>query len=402
MNPAVQSDTYDTDVLIVGAGPTGLALATTLMRGGASALIVDKLEHGQNTSRAAVVHAHTLEVLADLGVTNRMESAGLKLTRFTLRDRDRQLVSLSFDKLPSQFSHLLMLPQDVTEGILREALAEAGSRVRWGCSLETLTHDDSGVTATLVSASGTQTIRARYVVGADGTNSLVRRTAGIGFSGSSYEDSFVLADVDMEWSHGRDEVMLFFSPAGLLVVAPLPGGRFRLVATFDDAPEKPGLADAQALLDARGPTQGSARVTAVHWSSRFRLHHRVADQYRNGRMFLVGDAAHAHSPAGGQGMNTGLVDSWVLGKLLVDVLAGRKQDACLDQYETMRRPAALKVLGLAGRLTAMATVKSAFGRRMRNTFLTFAGRLPAARRRLQLDLSGLSRRSSAELTEVRC
>ena len=389
---------FHTDVLIVGAGPTGLILATTLLRAGVSTIIVDKLATGQNTSRAAVIHAHTLDELNELGIATKLEHQGLKLTRFSLRDRDRRLVDLSFDKLPSEHSHLLMLTQDVTEQILRDHLADAGRHVRWGCNVQALTEIPGGVEATLLSAPGvTETVRARYVVGADGVNSLVRKTAGIGFTGESYEDSFVLADVEMDWDHGRDEVMLFFSPAGLLVVAPLPGGRFRLVATLDDAPEKPGLADVQALLDARGPTRGGARITHVQWSSRFRLHHRVADEYRRGRFLLVGDAAHAHSPAGGQGMNTGIVDACVLGKLLTAVLVHGREDAHLDLYESLRRPAAQQVLGLAGRLTRMATVKSRIGRRARNMFLRVVGKVPSMRRKLQMELSGLSRRPAAQV-----
>ena len=135
----------------------------------------------------------------------------------------------------------------------------------------------------------------------------------------------------------------------------------------------------------------------VHWSSRFRLHHRVADAYRRGRMFLVGDAAHAHSPAGGQGMNTGIVDAVVLGKVLAEVLHGRKDETYLDEYERLRRPAAEKVLGLAGRLTAMATVEGATKRRMRNALLRTVGLLPPFRRRLQMQLSGLARRDCADL-----
>jgi 2-polyprenyl-6-methoxyphenol hydroxylase-like FAD-dependent oxidoreductase len=388
---------FDTDVLIVGAGPTGLALATTLHRAGVSALIVDKLETGQNTSRAAVIHAHTLEVLDAIGVSKDLAREGLKLTRFTLRDRDRKLAQLNFDKLPSHYAHLLMLPQDVTERILREALAEASQRVRWGSSVETLSQTAEGVEAVVQSRTGRETLRARYVIGADGMNSLVRRTAAIGFSGSHYEDSFVLADVEMEWGLGRDEVMLFFSPTGLLVVAPLPSGHFRLVATLDNAPEKPGVADMQALLDARGPAQRAGQISRVHWSSRFRLQHRVADHYRAGRFLLVGDAAHVHSPAGGQGMNTGLVDAVVLGKMLVEVISGRRDAKFLDEYERLRRPAAIQVLGLAGRLTNMATLKSAPGRLMRNAVLRTVTRLPMVRRRLQMELSGLSRRAATVL-----
>jgi len=397
MQSANETDQVDTDVLIVGAGPTGLALAIRLVRAGVTPIVVDKLTSGQNTSRAAVIHAHTLEVLEQLGVSDRLLGEGLKLARFSIRDRDRTLVRLRFDTLPTPYACLLMLPQDRTEQILRDALAEARGTVCWGSTVERLRETADGVEATVATPSGQRTIRARYVVGADGMRSLVREAAGIGFTGASYEESFVLADVDMDWSHGRDEVMLFFSPKGLVVVAPLPGGRSRIVATLENAPERPTLADVQALLDARGPTRGRATVSRVHWSTRFRLHHRVADRYRSGRLLLMGDAAHVHSPAGGQGMNTGLVDACVLGGLLADVVTGRRDQRMLDQYESLRRPAAKQVLGLAGRLTHMATMKRAPQRLLRNMLLRIVNRLPAARRRLELGLSGLSRRSAAKI-----
>lgn len=387
----------DTDVLIVGAGPTGLALATMLMRSGITPVIVDKLTTGQNTSRAAVIHAHTLEVLEQLGVSERLANKGLKLAQFSIRDRDQILVRLRFDTLPTPYNCLLMLPQDMTEKILAEGLAEAKGAVHWGCTVESLIETSDGVQATVVSSEGRETIHARYVIGADGMHSLVRQTAGIGFTGEAYEESFVLADVEMTWDHGRDDVMLFFSPTGLIVVAPLPNGSYRIVATLDDAPKEPGVADIQALLDARGPTRGTAKVLQLHWSSRFRLHHRVADQYRRGRFLLMGDAAHVHSPAGGQGMNTGLVDACVLGRILSEVISKRKDDSYLDKYETLRRPAAQQVLQLAGRLTHMATMTSAPKRFVRNIVLRTLGLSPIFRRRLEMNLSGLSRRAAAEL-----
>lgn len=388
-----------TEVLIVGAGPTGLALATMLMRSGITPVIVDKLTTGQNTSRAAVIHAHTLEVLQQLGVSERLVNKGVKLAQFSIRDRDRVLVRLRFDKLPTPYNCLLMLPQDMTEKILNETLAEIKGAVRWGCAVESLLETPEGVHATLVSSEGKQTIHARYVIGADGMHSLVRQTAGIGFTGDAYEESFVLADVEMNWEHGREEVMLFFSPAGMVVVAPLPNDRYRIVATLENAPQEPNVADIQALLDARGPRRGTAKVLRVHWSSRFRLHHRVADQYRRGRFLLMGDAAHVHSPAGGQGMNTGLVDACVLGRILSEVISNRKDDSYLDQYETLRRPAAQQVLQLAGRLTHMATMKGAPKRFVRNIVLQTIGLSPILRRRLEMNLSGLSRRAAAELHE---
>jgi len=396
------ADTYPvnrlvTDVLIVGAGPTGLALATTLSRSGINHVIVDKLATGQNTSRAAVIHAHTLEVLESIGVSERLVHEGMKLAKFSIRDRDQVLARLHFDTLPTKYACLLMLPQDKTENILAEALSKSKGTVRWGCAVDALTETSSGIDASVVSNDGTQTIHARYVVGADGMHSFVRQTAGIGFSGTSYEESFVLADVEMIWDHERDEVMLFFSPAGLVVVAPLPNGRYRIVATLDEAPAQPGVADIQALLYARGPTRGTGKVLQVHWGSRFRLHHRVADKYRRGRFLLLGDAAHVHSPAGGQGMNTGLVDACVLGRLLIDVVSGRSDDSHLDRYEALRRPAAKQVLQLAGRLTLMATMRSAPKRFLRNIALRTMNLFPIARHRFEMNLSGLSRRSAAEV-----
>lgn len=385
------------DVLIVGAGPTGLATAAALQRGGVTPMLVDKLAVGQNTSRAAVIHAHTLEVLEQLGVAQRLIQEGIKLTRFSVRDRDASLLRLDFAGLPSRFAHLLMIPQNVTERILGESLAERGLDVHRGWRLDGLVERGDVVRVSLTTPEGPRTVHARYVVGADGMHSLVREAAGISFPGRRYEESFVLADVDMDWPLGREEVMLFFSPAGLVVVAPLPGGSFRIVATLEGAPEHPEVADIQALLDERGPRQDRARVERVHWGSRFFVHHRVADHYRRGRFLLVGDSAHVHSPAGGQGMNTGIVDACVLGRLLADVVQGRRPVSELDRYESMRRPAAQEVLGLAGRLTTMATVRSAPRRFLRNAVLRTIGLIPATRRRFEMNLSGLSRRAAAEL-----
>jgi 2-polyprenyl-6-methoxyphenol hydroxylase-like FAD-dependent oxidoreductase len=245
-----------------------------------------------------------------------------------------------------------------------------------------------------MTASGEAAIRAKYVVGGDGMHSIVRAAAGTEFEGSTYAESFILADVRMEWSFGSSEVSLFFSPAGMVVVAPLPGQIFRVVATVDQAPEQPTLEDIQALLDARGPVTGSNSVKQLIWSSRFRIHHRVARSYRKGRLLLMGDAAHVHSPAGGQGMNTGLVDAVVLGKLLARAIRSGR-DSVLDMYQERRRPAATQVLALAGRLTSFATVHGASKRRLRNVTLTLLNHLPPARRRLMMQISGLSRKALA-------
>ena len=210
----------------------------------------------------------------------------------------------------------------------------------------------------------------------------------------------MLADIHMDWAL-KDEVSLFFSEAGLVVVAPLPGGAYRVVATLDHAPERPQLSDIQALIDARGPRAHRGTVKDVIWSSRFRVHHRLAASYRNGRVFVMGDAAHVHSPAGGQGMNCGLVDACVLGQLLADVIRGRRSEAALDLYETLRRPAAASVLALAGRLTMLATMRGKAKRVARNALFWLVNRIGPAKRALMMNLSGLARQDLARLPPSR-
>ena len=382
-----------TDVVIVGAGPAGLTLACVLAGEGTSFAVVDRLAEGANTSRAAVVHARTLEVLEELEVTDRLRAEGHVVPRFTLRDRDRVLATIRFDGLPTPYPYTLMVPQNITEAILLGRLRELGGDVYRPHVATDLRQDVQGVSLTFTAeGQEPQTIRARYAVGADGMHSTVRERAGIGFVGATYEESFVLADVRMSWPLSADEVMLFFSPAGLVVVAPLPGGRHRVVATMDDAPEQPGIADVQRLLDERGPEIGAARVDEIVWSSRFRVHHRLADRYSAGRVLLAGDAAHVHSPAGGQGMNTGIQDAVALGHTLAAVLAGRAAGSQLDEYERTRRPIAERVVAFTHRITRLATLRSSRARSVRNGVLGVIGRIPAVQRRLAIELSGLRNR----------
>lgn len=390
----------EADVFIVGAGPTGLALAVALQQAGIRPVIVDRLAAGQNTSRAAVVHAHTLEVLERLGVSDALERGGLPLTRFMLRDHDKVLLELDFSHLPSRYAEVLMIPQDETEAILAERLQALGGAVAWDVAATGIERDANGASVHLETPEGPQTVRARYVVGGDGMHSLVRAAAGIPFEGGTYAGSFVLADVHMDWALG-EEATLFFSPEGMGLVAPLPGGRYRIVAPVEDPPEAPDAAFVQAILDARGPRRDPGRVRDVVWSSRFHVHHRVAPRYRSGPFFIMGDAAHVHSPAGGQGMNTGLVDAAVLGQLLADVLTGGAPEARLDLYEEKRRPAAAEVVALADRLTRIATLRSAPARIVRNFVVGLLGASPVFRRKIVLELSGLSRKGLGTVPPVR-
>ncbi len=372
-----------TDVLVVGAGPTGLTLALSLAGRGFDVTVVDGQEAGDNTSRAAVVHARTLEVLEGLGVSERLTALGIHAPRFTIRDRDRTLVPVAFDRLPTRYPYTLMISQAVTERILLERLAESGGRVARPYTLRSLSQDDEGVTAVF---AGGEVVTAKYLVGADGMHSTVREQAGIGFTGGQSGESFSLADVRLTGNLPGDEVVLYFSPAGLVVVAPLPDGVHRIVSTVDEAPAEPDVAFVQGLLDSRGPEKDRAVVREVVWGSRFRIHHRVADAFRAGRVLLAGDAAHVHSPAGGQGMNTGIQDATALGEALTAALRG--EQGALDIYAATRRPIAEQVVAFAGRLSRLANVNRHL-RPIRNLVLGALALNPAFRRRLAWRLSGL-------------
>lgn len=377
-----------TDVLVVGAGPTGLTVAATLAGHGVEVTVVDRLAQPPVTSRAAVVHAYTMEMLDRIGVAAPLAARGIPSPRFTVRDRDRVLLTVPFGTLPSRHPYALMVSQAVTEAVLTERLTALGGRVLRPYEMTSLTSDAAG--ATVGFADGA-TVRARWVVGADGMHSTVRELAGIGFGGPADPgESFLLADVRVESALPRDQVALFLARQGPLVWAPLPDGVVRLVATVPDAPRDPDAGRFQALLDERGPIRRPDRVTELIWGSRFRIHHRVAETFRAGPVLLAGDAAHVHSPAGGQGMNLGICDAVALGDTLAQVLAGRP-DTLLDGYAAARRPLAEEVANFADRLTRLATVRPA-GRPFRDLLFRTVSALPPARHRVALRLSGLNHR----------
>jgi 2-polyprenyl-6-methoxyphenol hydroxylase-like FAD-dependent oxidoreductase len=375
---------YDTDVLIVGAGPSGLTLAASLVKRGIATTVVDRQAAGANTSRAAVVNARTLEVLEDLDVARRLVKEGIQAPRFSIRDRARTLIPIDFSELPTDYPYSLMVPQSTTEKLLLDRLVELGGSALRPKTLSSITQDADGVTATFTDGD---VIRARYAVGADGIHSTVREQAGIGFEGGVYGESFMLADVRLSGEVPLNEVILFWAKEGLTVVAPLPVDIFRIVAPVADAPEEPSAQYVQQILDSRGPGAGRMVVTDVIWGSRFRIHHRVADTYRAGRLLLSGDAAHVHSPAGGQGMNLGIQDAVALADGLAGVLGGAPEST-LDDYSAARRPIAQQVVEMTDRLTRLATLPRA-ARPVRNAAIGMAGRIPAVRRALAMRLSGL-------------
>jgi 2-polyprenyl-6-methoxyphenol hydroxylase-like FAD-dependent oxidoreductase len=327
-------------------------------------------------------------MLEQLGVTKRLTEVGLHVEQFNIADGDRTLVPVRFDGLPTAYPYVLMVPQNVTEQVLLDRLEELGGSVRRPYVAAGVKQTADGAEVTLDSG---EVIQAQYVVAADGMNSKIRDEAGLGFDGrDTLPLNFTLADVRIEGGLPKDEVLLYFSSPGLLVAAPLPDGSFRLVAEVEEAPEHPDVAYAQRLLNTRGPQETTARVTEVVWGSRFRIHERVADRYRDRRIVLAGDAAHTHSPAGGQGMNLGLRDAVTLGDALAEALTSGDEDK-LDEYATNSRAEAVRVVSLAHRLTKLATAPAVM-RPARNAALHLLSYLPGFRRGLAEQLAAIGHR----------
>jgi len=381
----------ETEILIVGAGPTGLTLSAELRRRGFEPVTVDKIAAGANTSRAVVVHARTLEVLEPLGIVPQFLEEGLKVPIFCIRDHDAPLITIDFGEIPSKYAFTLMCPQNRTEAILLARLQALGGEVVRPREVTGLTVTGGGVRVHITGEGSTQAVAARWVIGCDGMHSRVREAAGIAFRGGEYELNFALADVRMDWPLPREEVTLFYSPEGFMVVAPLPDDRYRIVAMADDVPWEPSVEYVQELLDARGPKANPGRIRESVWSSRFRVHHRLAASPRKGRVLLCGDAAHVHSPAGGQGMNTGIQDAVALAGVLAEVLRGG-DDTRLDEWAAERHQVAEAVVRLTDRMTRVASMQSPSLRKLRNLAVSFAGHIPPLKRAVARRLAEIDHR----------
>ncbi len=375
-------------LVIIGAGPTGLALGLELKRLGISSLILDRLEAGANTSRAAAIHARTLEVLEPSGATAELLKYGFTVDTFRIRDRNQLLASISFKNLKTKYPFVLTCPQDRTERILFKKLQELGGTVHRPCEVIAIRPEKNGVELEIRTKNELKTIHTQWLIGCDGMHSIIREQADIPYEGGDYQDNFVLADVEMDWPLDLKEASLFFSKEGLLAVVPLPENQFRLIAAVDEDPSKPTLDDLVKLLDERGPAMKGIAIRHLLWSSRFRIHHRIAKTLRRGRILIAGDAAHVHSPAGGQGMNIGIQDAISLASALNEMLKNGSE-VPLDVWEKNRQQIARSVVKLTDQMMRVATLESPFAKRVRNTLIRLIGKIPSARFALAKKLSQL-------------
>jgi len=349
------------DVLVVGAGPTGLALAAQLYAFGVRARLVDRQDDRVHESRALAIQPRTLEVLAPLGVSDELVAGGNPAVQLRIHAPGRVVAVPLFDLGldDTAYPYLLFLSQAETERILEEHLRRSAAAVERGVELIDLNCGADAAVATLRYRDGREeVVSARYVVGCDGARSTVRRLAGIPFEGSAYPQTFVLADLEADGIE-PDAAHVFLSERGMLFFFPLgKPATWRLLAmrppTDPTPPDAPvSLDQVQAIADTY--TRGTVRLHDPVWMTNFRLQHRAATHYRAGLVFLAGDAAHIHSPAGAQGMNTGIQDAVNLGWKLAHVLHGTGDPALLDTYEPERAPVGKMVLRFTDRAFTMAT-----------------------------------------------
>lgn len=372
-------------ILVVGAGPVGLTMAAELARYGIPVRIVDRSPEPSRTSKALVVWSRTLELMDRMGCTSAFLAAGLRARGVTLRDGPRVLGHAGFDRIASPYAFALMVPQSETERLLAAHLAGFGVTVERSVELTDFTEGPDGIAARLRHGDGRQeSVAAPWLVGCDGAHSAVRHGLGVAFHGAPQGDVWMLADVRLE-GVGRppqDEIATWFHRDGPLAIFPIPGGRARIIATVGradparPAPE-PTLAGVQAMIDRRAG--GGFRAEDPVWLSNFRINGRKVDAYRRGRAFLAGDAAHIHSPAGGQGMNTGMQDAVGLAWRLALAVRGRAGPELLDSYGPERGAVGAAVLRDATRLTALGTLSHPVAQAARNVAIRALFGLPAVR-----------------------
>jgi 2-polyprenyl-6-methoxyphenol hydroxylase-like FAD-dependent oxidoreductase len=358
----------DTPVVVAGAGPTGLMMGLGLMLHGAPCRIIDKALAPSDKSKAIAIQARTLEIFERLGIVDEVVNRGHRLRGMHLAIDGRDVIHVVFDRVPSRYPYILSLPQSETERILLERLESLGGHVERQTELTGLSQDGDGVTAVMRRLDGSEErVATRFLIGCDGAHSTVRHALGMPFEGAEYEEHFLLADVKVEWRFADDEARTFLSSAGAAAFFPMAAGRHRIVAEMAQSAvrdeQEPTLAEAQALVDRLAP---GTILSDPRWLAMFRIHRRKVANYREGRVFVVGDAAHIHSPVGGQGMNTGIQDAHNLAWKLALALDGAGAPALLDSYQAERHAVAEQVLRTSDTLTRMVTIRNPLARAIRD------------------------------------
>ncbi len=377
-------------VLIVGAGPVGLTMAMALKRQNVDVRIIDKTAARTDKSKALVLWPRTLEMLDIQGCAQPFIGAGMQAIGAHILARQHTLVRVRLDAARSPFPYALMIPQSDTERLLEEQLALLDVHVERRLELISFTDTSGTVAAVLRHADGREEIfNCSYLAACDGAHSTVRHGLAAQFEGTTLPSDWLLADVELDGDLPGNELTICWTPNGVLVLVPIRDARFRVIADVGRAATEgapaPALEEVQVLLDERGPTSLKARNPV--WTSRFRINERKVKDYRHGRVFLCGDAAHIHSPAGGQGMNTGMQDAINLAWKLSMVWHEQTSPRLLESYSPERSAVGDQVLRNAGNMTKVAILRNPVLQAIRNQAVGALGRIPTLRQMLANQLS---------------
>ena len=393
---------FDTDVLVVGAGPTGLMAAAELARHGVAYRLVDEKPSGVRNSRALTLHARTLEILQILGLADTLVRRGYPSPGINVAVDTRNPAIVEMHTVDTRYPYVLILSQAVTEQVLEEHLERLGGKVERRVTLTHVEQDDAGVTAQVRHADGRdQILRVRYLIDCGGAHSTVLRQLRIPWTGGKYEATAMLADAKITGEYTKGFITSYAADRGVCLFLPFADEYVRIIALdFSKQDVSPGtpldLADLQESVDAIAPV--AVKLHDARWLTHFQAPHRVVDRYRTGRLFLAGDAAHLFIPAGGQGMNTGMQDAFNLAWKLALVLAGRAGDDLLDSYHEERHAIGRQTLRVADTQFRifLAQAEHASVRRVAPTVLRRLLRVPGIQRRVSETLSqiGLNYRQS--------
>jgi 2-polyprenyl-6-methoxyphenol hydroxylase-like FAD-dependent oxidoreductase len=365
-----------TDILITGAGPVGLTMAAELARFGLTTRIIDKNSARTDKSKALVLWSRTLELIDRMGpaCTGRFISAGLKVDSANIFSGREKIAGVDMTQVDSPHKFVLMIAQSETERLLEEHLATLGVNVERQLELKTFETATDGVSCTLLHPDGREEIaEVNYLIGCDGAHSTVRHQLGMEFHGEKLLSDFVLADLHLTGVPGAPAINIFWHAEGILALFPLGGTRYRVIADTGESAAgsigegnrpAPTLDEIQKILDVRGP--GEVQATDPVWLGAFSINERKVANYRAGRVFLAGDAAHVHSPAGGQGMNTGMQDAVNLAWKLALVSRGIAAPELVSSYSAERSAIAKLVLEATGKATSMAMLKGGIKQSIRN------------------------------------
>jgi 2-polyprenyl-6-methoxyphenol hydroxylase-like FAD-dependent oxidoreductase len=364
----------DVDVLVVGAGPVGLLLANECARRGLGWRLVEAHATQSIHSKALAIFPRTLEVLDMAGLVAPFLEVANRVTSVSVVTHERRLARMEFAPDESPYRFAAMVPQDVTEKLLVEELRAKGGVVEYETSFVSALQHDDRVSVTLDRKGQQTTLEAAFVVGCDGAHSTVRHLLNLPFEGAEYHDLFILADVETNETLPASELQLCPSELGPFAIFPMSATRRRVIATIETAEgDAPSLDLVRKVVSQRGPKD--VEIRALRWSSYFHIHHRQVARLRVGRMFIAGDAAHIHSPFGGQGMNTGMQDVWNLVWKLDLVLRGHGNEQLLESYSAERRPVIKQVVETTDLMTRVMTAPSKLAQALRDAVIPMVSRL---------------------------